>query len=115
MNDKEERLVERRVTYTLELEGKFYIVGMKTNHHQLFDTTAGDPIAKPGLLMERVCDLEVVLFPTKLTYSMGIVQGISRLKQDIESLVVLKAEYPRRTYDAFKMLDKKYKVKKSAR
>ncbi len=26
MNDREERLVERRVTYTLEHEGKFYIV-----------------------------------------------------------------------------------------
>ncbi len=26
MNDREEKLVERRVTYTLEHEGKFYIV-----------------------------------------------------------------------------------------
>jgi YgiT-type zinc finger domain-containing protein len=26
MNDREEELVERRVTYTLEHEGKFYIV-----------------------------------------------------------------------------------------
>ena len=26
MNDKEEKLVERRVTYTLQHEGKFYII-----------------------------------------------------------------------------------------
>ncbi len=26
MNDREEKLVERRVTYTLERKGKFYIV-----------------------------------------------------------------------------------------
>ena len=40
---------------------------------------------------------------------------LARLKQDLEELHDRGADFPRRTFEAFKMLDKKYKLKKPAR
>ncbi|MBI3249242.1 MAG: hypothetical protein HYZ50_22295 [Deltaproteobacteria bacterium] len=45
MNEKTEKLVERRVTYTLEHEGKFYIV---TNVPARVDEETGEQFFSPA-------------------------------------------------------------------
>jgi hypothetical protein len=50
MNDKKEKLVERRVTYTLEHEGKFYIV---ENVPARVDEETGDQFFSP-VTVERL-------------------------------------------------------------
>lgn len=50
MNDRKEKLVERRVTYTLEHEGKFYIV---ENVPARVDEETGDQFFSP-ITVERL-------------------------------------------------------------
>ena len=50
MNDRTEKLVERRVTYTLEHEGKFYIV---ENVPARVDEETGDQFFSP-ITVERL-------------------------------------------------------------
>jgi hypothetical protein len=50
MNEKKEKLVERRVTYTLEHEGKFYIV---ENVPARVDEETGDHFFSP-ITVERL-------------------------------------------------------------
>ncbi|MBI4546344.1 MAG: DUF2064 domain-containing protein [Ignavibacteriae bacterium] len=94
------------------VEGRFFLIGMKANYSSLFDTSAGDPLAKPDLLMERICDLNVVIFPTQTNYMLDSGLNLARLKDEIETLRMTKSEFPRRTYEIFKVFTKKYKVRK---
>ena len=50
MNDRKEKIVERRVTYTLEHEGKFYIV---ENVPARVDEETGDQFFSP-ITVERL-------------------------------------------------------------
>ena len=61
MNDKKEKLVERRVTYTLEHEGKFYIV---ENVPARVDEETGDQFFSP-ITVERL--QRTILGPGKPT------------------------------------------------
>ena len=97
------------------VDGKAYLLGMKSNHAELFLQTDGDPLSKPALLMERLCATEVILFPTHVTYSLDSASNLARLKHDVEFLTLNKANPPQRTHDIFKVFDKKYKARKAAR
>ena len=94
------------------VEGKFSLLGMKANYSSLFDTAPGDPVAKPNLLMERICELNLVVFPIQTSYMLDSGLNLARLKDDIETLRTTKSEIPRRTYEIFKVFHKKYKTRK---
>ncbi len=97
------------------IQGKCSIIGLKTNHCWLFDTADGDPLAKPQLLMERICRLNTLVLPAKTSYFLDSGTQLAKLKQDLEEFHDRSEDFPRRTYEIFKMLDKKYKLKKPAR
>ena len=100
------------LVYGPTLEGKCYLMGMKSNHSLLFTMEEGDPMGTPDLLMGRLCKSNAFLFPTRLTYSLDSGFNLARLKLDIEKSAGVDAVFPHRTHDLFKMLDKKYKTKK---
>ena len=97
------------------VEGKCFLLGMKSNYSLLFSPEDGDPLINSNLLMSRLCATNVVLFPMPISYSLDSGFNLARLKQDVEMLVGAEAVFPHRTYELFKVLDKKYRTKKTLR
>jgi hypothetical protein len=97
------------------LEGTCFLVGMKANHGSIFDRTDHDPLAKPYLLLKRLCRLEAMLFLTEPTYSLDSGSGLARLKSQLDAADGSSPDFPRRTYEMFRTFDKKYPPKKATR
>lgn len=96
------------------IEGRCSVVGMKLNHSWIFDAAEGDPLASPHLLMERLCKLNAVLIPAPPSYLLNTGTHLARLKSELEALPERTPDFPRRTFEIFKMLDKKYKLRRTA-
>ena len=97
-------------------EGKCTMIGMKANHSELFDVADGDPLEQPHRLIERCCTLgNNMLFLLPTTYMLDSVSGIAQLKREIEAMDRARAEFPSKTYEVMKILDKKYRARKGSR
>ncbi len=96
-------------------EGKCFFLALKSDIHILFNVDEGDPLSNFNLLMNRMCRSNALLFPTPTGYSLDSGFNLARLKNDIEALAATEEKFPHRTHEMFKMFDKKYKSKKSAR
>lgn len=93
-------------------EGIFSFIAMKSNHADIFNVTDGDPLTKPGVLLERLCAADCVMFPTATGYLLNSGTNLARLRKDVEAIDVrVEKFFPRRTADVFKKFDKKYKSK----
>jgi uncharacterized protein DUF2064 len=97
------------------LAGTCLLVGMKSNHASLFEKTDHDPLAKPYLLLKRLCRLDTMLFLTEPTYSLDSGFSLARLKSELDAADGSSPDFPRRTYEMFRTFDRKYPVKKAAR
>jgi glycosyltransferase A (GT-A) superfamily protein (DUF2064 family) len=94
-------------------EGRCYLVGMNVNHSAVFDPADGDPLQKPLLLLKRLCSLNILLFLLNPRYSMDSTASLVRLKNELAGLDYTGgAEAPVQTHEIFRILDKKYKLKK---
>ena len=94
------------------LEGTCFLLGMKANHSSIFDKSDQDPLAKPNLLMKRLCRLESMLFLTQPTYSLNSGFSLARLKDELDAADGSSPDFPRRTYEMFRTFEKKYRLKK---
>ncbi|HYQ87299.1 MAG TPA: DUF2064 domain-containing protein [Bacteroidota bacterium] len=97
------------------LEGGCFLIGMKSNHSELFEKTDQDPLVKPNVLMKRLCGTDSILFLTQPTYLLDSGFSLARLKGDLDKTDGLSPGFPKRTYEMFKLIDKKYRLKKPAR
>jgi len=97
------------------LEGGCFLIGMKSNHSELFEKTDQDPLIKPNVLLKRLCTTNSILFVTQPTFLLDSGFSLARLKGDLDRADGLSPGFPKRTYEMFKMIDKKYRVKKPAR
>jgi hypothetical protein len=97
------------------IEGKVLLFGMKSNHSSLFANADGDSLLTTGGLMQRLCNSNVIIFPTRTSYSIDSGFNLARLQNDMETLVTAKEYFPHRTYDMFKLFNKKYRIKKPSR
>jgi hypothetical protein len=93
-------------------DGKCYMVGMKTNHSKIFKITEGDPLTKSMVLMKNICSLDVMLFLLNPINSLDSADNLMLLLREIETIDKTSVEFPSKTYAVFKMLEKKYKLKK---
>ncbi len=94
------------------IEGKCYLIGMKMDHSRIFDSTEGDPINKSSLLMKNICLLETMLFLLNPVNSLDSTDNLMLLMKNIEAFDKSNVEFPSKTYAVFKMLEKKYKLKR---
>jgi hypothetical protein len=97
------------------VEGKCALVGMKMNHSWIFDTQEGDPLVKPHLLLQRLCTLPTVIVPTPAAYLLDSGTNLARFRDELEAVQERNGDFPRRTYEMFRLFDKKYKTRKAAR
>lgn len=93
------------------IDGKCFLVGMKSDLSSLFDPTDADPLKKPMELMRRLCVIDGVLFLTPQGYLLDSGYNIARLKNALEAPGIPDEDYPRRTAEIFKKFTKKYKMK----
>ena len=97
------------------VEGKCSSIGMKSNHGWVFDHQEGDPVAKPHLLLERLCKLPSLIVPMPSTYLLDSGPNLARFRDDLEAIQERNGEFPRRTYEMFKLFDKKYKTRRPSK
>ncbi len=97
------------------IEGKCNILGMRSNHSDVFDTAEADPLAKPNVLLKRLCEKGSILFPLPGSYLLDSAENLDRLRQEIEGLDRKQPEFPDKSYEMFRMIEKKYRPRKVSR
>jgi hypothetical protein len=97
------------------VEGRCYILAMRTNHSDIFEHAADDPIMKPDLLLQRLCQRSAMIIPTQSGYFLDSGFHIARLKLELDRMDESCVDFPRRTHSMFKMFEKKYKPRKVTR
>lgn len=95
-------------------DNRGYLVGMKMNHSEIFELSEGDVLLKQHLLMKNICRLETMLFLLPPVNSIDHAANLMALMKEIELLDKTSAEYPVKTANAFKVLQKKYKLIKNS-
>jgi len=103
------------VVLTPTREGKPAIIGFKANHTKVFDPVEGDPLAKPDLLLSRLCALDAHLFLTKTSDSLENGTALEHLGRTLRALDQTMPSFPGRSAGAFAALGRKYGRKRSAR
>jgi hypothetical protein len=96
-------------------EGRPALVGFKSNHSRVFDSMEGDPLARPDLLLRRLCALEIELFLTRAGSSLENGAGLEGLGRALGFLAESSPAFPARSSKAFATLGKKYARKRSTR
>lgn len=90
-------------------EGKCVFLGMKNDHSALFESGGYDPLARPSALMQRLCGVNTMLFLARSSYVLDSDSNLSRLKRELDSGPKGVEGFPRRTYQVFKSLERKYR------
>lgn len=93
-------------------DGKCYLLGLKSYHDSILKSEDGDPLCKPNTLMKNICNTSAVIFPLETAPSYDVSANLIELRRKIDVLNRGSIEYPSRTYEIFKMFDKKYKLRK---
>ena len=97
------------------MEGKYFLLGMKSSHSEVFDITEGNPMTNSNLLLERLCRTNAILFPITMSYALDSGFNLARLKKELDALGSNNVSFPHRTHEIFKTFDKKYRTRKSTR
>ncbi len=92
-------------------DGNFYLIGLKSNHSDLF-ISGEETRERPQFLLARLCEREVMMFPMLPKYSLDSGASLHKLKYDLEEIAGGNG-FSKRTRTMFKILDKKYKVRRS--
>jgi hypothetical protein len=98
-------------------DGDLVLLALKANHPSLFQPAAlpGQGRHSGGGVLAGLCGLEVQLFPTRLSFSLGTTANIERLREEIAGLDPSGPDFPRRTSTVFRTIEKKYKWKRPTR
>ena len=97
------------------VEGKCYLLGMKSNHSMLFKDAEGDQFNAPDVLIRRVCKSDVVVFLTRPLDGLDTGINLSRLKHALNASGSVRRTSALRTAGMFKSLEKKYKLQRTNR
>jgi len=97
------------------VEGRCYLIGMKSDYHDLFDSQQFDPTVRPYELLKRVCALPCELFLAHERYLLETGYNLERLKNELGVPGEKSNGYPYRTGEVFRQFEKKYRLKYSLR
>ena len=92
------------------IEGKSFLIGVKANYGHLFDASTVDPLERQYVLLQRLCQLDAVLFLTEQRYLLDSGFSLARLREEL-ALSPAAESAAARTYEVFKGFDKKYRMK----
>ena len=97
------------------LEGKCYLIGMKTDYSRIFSGSSMEELLKPYELLRKLCDLPCELFLAHERASLDSGYMIEELKRELSVPGARDVYFPYRTYEVFRKFDKLYKPKYSFR
>ena len=97
------------VVGTLE-QGGCYLIGMKSNFSEHLQRDKDDSSGSEGL-MGRLCSLNTMLVSVPGLYAITDSAALERLRDDVEERIDVMTDFPRRTFETFRLLQHKYKVK----
>ena len=94
-------------------DGKYFLFGLKANHSELFENeNQSEIIVKHQRLLERFCEHEIMVFPMLPRYPLDNGANLERLKNELEDIANGNG-FSQRTRSMFKMIDKKYRIRRS--
>ena len=97
-------------------DGSCYMVGMKTNHSNVFQPFENGSPTDRFIWLKRLCACDGILFPMADMYAINNGHALLRLKKDLEQQLVRQTAgqsptaYSHRTMEMFKILHKKYEI-----
>jgi hypothetical protein len=94
-------------------DNRCYLVGMKMNHSAIFDSPEVIEFQKQQQLMKNICQTDSMLFLLQPVNPLDHAAYLMDLMRTIETLDKMAPEYPLKTANAFKTLQKKYKLIKN--
>ncbi len=92
-------------------DGKLYLLALKSNHAEIFESSGDAEIFSNQQLLEHVCDRELMVFPMPSKYTLDTGTNLQRLKLELEELAGGNG-FSHHTRTMFRAIDKKYKTRR---
>jgi glycosyltransferase A (GT-A) superfamily protein (DUF2064 family) len=97
------------------IDGRCFLIGMKSNHSDVFISADADLAGKSDNLLRRLCEKDTVLFLTPPRTMLDSGYNLAHLRDTMELPSTEDQVVPKRTLEVLKKIEKKYKVKHHAR
>lgn len=101
------------IVYAPTTDGHCLMIGMKMNHGWIFENTTSDPVIKPYALMEKLCSVDTQVYLLPPTYMLDSSTSLGRLHTELGEREGRELDFPKRTFEMFRALDKKYRFTKA--
>ncbi len=88
---------------------RLVLVALKANYPSLFFGKGVSVLARPSGVLARLCELDVMVFPTQPSFMIDSTNNIDRLRGAVASMDPGTPDYPKRTSAVFRTLEKKYR------
>ena len=94
-------------------DGGIVLAALKTNYPSLFFGKGGSAVGPPSGVLARLCELDVMVFPTRPSFMLDSTANIDRLREEVAGRDPGSPDFPKRTSAAFRALERKYKWRKT--
>ena len=93
-------------------EGKYLLVGMKSNHSDLFLPSGSQGSDDASWLHDRISRSDASIFPTPTLYTLNSGQNLERLKDEVDRIDGKQRSLVHRTHEAFNDLQLNHRSRK---
>jgi len=94
---------------------RIVLAALKTNYPSLFAARGASGTGRQAGVLNRLCEMEAMVFPTRPSFALDTTANIERLRVELSARDPGTPDYPRRTGAIFKTLEKKYKWRRTPR
>ncbi len=88
------------------------LLSLKSSYPSLFFGKGVSVLGRPAGVLARLCELDVMVFPTRPSFTIDSTGNIDRLRTAVASMDPAAPDFPKRTSAAFRALEKKYRWKR---
>ncbi len=92
---------------------RIVLISLKANYPSLFFGKGGSHVGRPSGVLARLCELNVMVFPTQPSFMLDTPANIDRLREEVAGRDPGSPDFPKRTSAVFRTLEKKYKWRKT--
>jgi glycosyltransferase A (GT-A) superfamily protein (DUF2064 family) len=89
-----------------------FFVGLRHELVDVFEQFSENDCFTPETLLTRLCQRETTVFQVNTLYPLDSTNGLKKLEQELQEYELKKHEIPKRTFSAFRNLEKKYRMKR---
>lgn len=100
------------VVFGQTFESNFFLIGMKTNHCNVFSRNEINPMKGHQNVLRQLCEIPAMFFILNPIMSLNSGFNLLKLRRTMEAANKFDAEFPNKTFGIFRMLEKKYRSRK---